>query len=370
MKTGRDLPTIAEVIKTTRERKEDLVIPGGVLRLKDDGQNLAVVHSHGGDNLPESYVNGWRLTDTAHRGLSSRLNIPKAYYDRMRVDAPELLSWNVNNWLAESKRHLVRTVRSPHQALGNPVGPATCRAVLSERYKIIDNDLVMEKLFPVLQEQAGMEVVSSEITETKFYLKARFPAMEREIKLNDPVQAGVVITNSEVGAGLISVALLIYSLRCLNGMVLADEAFKVKRAHLGGVLETDGDFRVAASDETQRLADEAFVSSLKDVVRLGSDPDVFVEICDKLMDAGEQRITGKVEETIERVTDRFGLTETEGESVLENLIRDGDYSKWGVANAVTRTSQGVESYDRASELERLGGNIIDLTEKNWMALAA
>ena len=255
MKAGRDLPTIAQVIKTTREFKDDLVVPGAALRLDESGRDLGIIRSTEHDAL-----SAFRLTDTAHGCLSSRLNIPKAYYDRMRTEAPELLSWNVNNWLADSKRHLVRTLNPAKQPLAplgesQPVdGPATCRAILSERYKIIDNDLVMERLFPILQEQVGMEVVSSEITETKFYLKARFPAMEREIKLNDPVQAGVVITNSEVGSGSISVALLIYRLRCLNGMVLADEAFKVRRAHLGGVLETGGDFRIAASTKRRSPA--------------------------------------------------------------------------------------------------------------------
>ena len=339
------------------------MIPGGALRLTPDGESLGIVGTPDFDAQ-------FRASDVAHGCLSNRLGIPKAYYDRMRQEAPELLSWNVNNWLAESKRHLVRTIGERHSTQFSERTPATCRAVLSERYKIIDNDLVMERLFPVLQEQTGMEVVSAEITPTKLYLKARFPQLEREIKLNDPVQAGVVISNSEVGFGSTSVALLIYRLKCLNGMVIADEAFKVRRAHLGGILETGDDFRIAASDETQRLADEAFVSSLKDVVRLGSDPDVFSEICNKLMDAGEQKIEGNIEEAVERVTKRFSLSETEGASVLENLIRDGDYSKWGVANAVTRTSQNVESYDRATELERLGGNIIELTERNWMALAA
>lgn len=364
MKAGRDLPAIAAEIKNTRTIKDDLVIPGGALRLDSNGETLAVM---GSSEIAQNLADGFHLTDTAHGCLSKRLDIPKTYYNRMRTEAPELLSWNVNNWLATSKRHLVRTLNPPRNFQdGNP----TCRAILSDRYKIIDNDLVMEKLFPILQEQTGMEIASSEITESKFYLKARFPAMEREIKLNDPVQAGVVITNSEVGAGSISVALLIYRLRCLNGMVIADEAFKVRRAHLGGVLETTGDFRIAASDETQRLADEAFVSSLKDIVRLGGDPDVFADICDKLMEAAEQKIEGNVESAIERVTERFSLSETEGASVLENLIRDGDYTKWGVANAVTRTAEDVPSYDRATELERLGGNIIELSERNWMALAA
>tara|TARA_Y100000310_G_scaffold28395_1_gene27034 strand:- start:7027 stop:8100 length:1074 start_codon:yes stop_codon:yes gene_type:complete len=357
MRKGRDIQTIAVEVQDTRDRKDDWIFPGPKLRLGESGENL----------IPTSDVydgSPFLMTDVSHGCLARRLEIPKPYYDRMRSDAPQLLAENVNKWLDDSPRHLIRTL------MGDLNNPSVCRAILSERYKIIDNDDLMERVFPVLQDQPGMEVLSTEITPTRFYLKATFPQLKREIKLNDPVQAGVVISNSEVGHGSTSVALLVYRLRCLNGMILADDHFKMRRTHLGGVLETDNDFRIAASSDTERLADEAFVSGLNDIVRMAADPEIFAEICDKLMATTMQHITGNVEETVERVTKRFQLSETEGTSVLEHLIRDGDYSKWGVANAVTRTAEDVESYDRTTELEKLGGDVIDLRLNEWTALAA
>ncbi len=35
----------------------------------------------------------------------------------------------------------------------------------------------------------------------------------------------------------------------------------------------------------------------------------------------------------------------------------------------TRTSQDVESYDRASELEQLGGQILELAPSQWRTIA-
>lgn len=357
MKSGRNISDIAKEIQTTREQRDDLIFPGRVLQLGESGENLIPSIGHGS-------ITPFHMTDVAHGCLSRRLDIPKSYYDRMRKDAPALLSENVNRWLDSPDRHLVRSLKSP-----NGSAP-TCRAILSERYKIIDNDIVMENLFPILQEQRGMEVVSTEITPTKFYLKAQFPEMEREIKLNDPVRAGIVISNSEVGHGSTSVSLLIYRLRCLNGMVLADEHFKSKRSHLGGVLQNSDDFRIVASAETERLADETFLSGLKDIVKMAADPDVFANVCDQLIEATTESIRGNVEEAVLRVTKKLSLTETEGASVLENLVRDGDYSKWGMANAVTRTAEDVASYDRASELEKLGGAVINFRSSEWSALAA
>jgi hypothetical protein len=37
-------------------------------------------------------------------------------------------------------------------------------------------------------------------------------------------------------------------------------------------------------------------------------------------------------------------------------------SQWGLVNAITRTSQDVTDYDRATELERLGGVVLDMAQ--------
>jgi hypothetical protein len=41
-----------------------------------------------------------------------------------------------------------------------------------------------------------------------------------------------------------------------------------------------------------------------------------------------------------------------------------------LAQAVTNYSQRVDSYDDATALERLGGQIIDLSPHDWRALSA
>ena len=53
------------------------------------------------------------------------------------------------------------------------------------------------------------------------------------------------------------------------------------------------------------------------------------------------------------------MTETDG----------GELTQYGLLNAVTRQSKMAESYDRATELERLGGNIITLKPHEWRAIA-
>jgi len=47
-----------------------------------------------------------------------------------------------------------------------------------------------------------------------------------------------------------------------------------------------------------------------------------------------------------------------------------DLTQWGLANAVTAYSQRVDSYERATELEKIGGTIMTLTDQEWREVAA
>ena len=51
---------------------------------------------------------------------------------------------------------------------------------------------------------------------------------------------------------------------------------------------------------------------------------------------------------------------TRSEEHTSELQSDGDYTLYGLANAVTRYSQDVESYDRASKLEEIGYTVMTM----------
>ena len=61
----------------------------------------------------------------------------------------------------------------------------------------------------------------------------------------------------------------------------------------------------------------------------------------------------------------FGITDTEQNGVLQRLMESDDLSLYGLANAVTRHSQDVESYDRATDLEGIGFNILSMPPRQW-----
>ena len=73
-------------------------------------------------------------------------------------------------------------------------------------------------------------------------------------------------------------------------------------------------------------------------------------------------------EVVELSSNSFGLNGDEQSSVLRYLIEGGDLSLYGLSNAVTRTSQDIESYDSATELEGIGWKMAAMKDAEWEVL--
>ena len=50
------------------------------------------------------------------------------------------------------------------------------------------------------------------------------------------------------------------------------------------------------------------------------------------------------------------------------MIAGGDLSQYGLSNAITRASQDVESYDRATTLEGIGWQVAAMPAAQWKEL--
>ncbi len=119
------------------------------------------------------------------------------------------------------------------------------------------------------------------------------------------------------------------------------------------------------TDETRKLDDKAFWAKVRDVVKGTFDPERFKTWAEKFAQTSSVKLERGVVETVELVSKRYDFNEGERKSVLDHLIEGGDTSLFGLVNAVTRTAEDSTSYDRAIELERLGGEIIELPATEW-----
>jgi len=73
---------------------------------------------------------------------------------------------------------------------------------------------------------------------------------------------------------------------------------------------------------------------------------------------------------VERVGRKFLLNEGERKGILARLIEGADLSLYGLHSAITRHSADIDQYDRATEMERMGGDLIEMPANEARALIA
>lgn len=81
-------------------------------------------------------------------------------------------------------------------------------------------------------------------------------------------------------------------------------------------------------------------------------------------------IEGDPIDVVDKTQRKFKLNEEEKNGVMQHLLRGNDLSQWGLANAVTRTAEDAPSYDRATELEAVGWDVVELPRNDWKLLSA
>ncbi|MBQ3256719.1 MAG: DUF932 domain-containing protein, partial [Oscillospiraceae bacterium] len=280
---------------------------------------------------------------------------------KMLAEKPELLCANVNSWMedAPSKRML-------------RVLDGKARAFLSNRYLRLDHYEIVTAILPILGEMPDAQFESCQITEGRLYIKVVNPRLQAEVTPGDIVQSGLIISNSEVGLGSVTVQPLVYRLVCSNGMIVNDAA--TKRNHIGRANNSDENF-LLYSEKTLKADDHAFLLKIQDTVRAAVDEAhvrsvKFLNTVVGMMQeaSSAQMNTADVPGLVKLASREFGITESEESGVLQHLIEDGNLTLYGLSNAVTRFSQDVESYDRATDLEGIGYNILTMPTNTWNRL--
>jgi hypothetical protein len=358
MKKGRPLEEVLRELEAFSHAKEDFVVDTQGLRFHHDvftqeSGGMSRIRREARLQFPDGGTFG--VTDIAHVQIADSMGIPAKYYNRMRQEAPELLEENVNYWLQDtSMKRMVRTLN------GN------ARAFLSDRYRRLDNEDLVEAMLPVLSRFPGMRIESCEATPSRFYLKAVAEQLQEEVAPGDVVYGGVVISNSEVGRGSLRIEPLIYRLVCSNGMIVPD--YGLKKFHIGRAVETDELF-ARLTDEAVEADDRAFWLKARDVLNSTLTKEVFGKIVSTMSSAKDHLIKADPIDVVERLSKKKGFSMEEQKSVLTNLLRHEESTRFGLSNALTRASQEIDSYERATEFEYLGADILMMPQSEWKELA-
>lgn len=352
MKTGLSLTQLAQKIEGNKQLKQDYIAPTeqSTMQVQSDKTVvLEIPNPQGSQHALDEGRISLPILPIAHEQIGARLNIPRAYYQRMQSEAPDLLATNVNAWFRKSpEKRMVRT-------LGGDV-----RAFLSNRYNRIENEEIAEVVLPILADIPDVKIVSAEITERRMYIQALSPRIVGEVKKGDVVQAGVVISNSEVGMGAVSISPLVFRLVCLNGMIANDG--KLRANHVGGRIE---ETEALYADDTRKADDRAILLKVRDHVRAAVDQVAFARRIEAMAGLTTIKITGNPDRAVEVLAKKVGATEGERSGILRALIEGADLSAWGMLNAITAQAHAASTYDRSVEFETMGGHLLDLPRAAW-----
>jgi hypothetical protein len=359
MRGGKSIVQLAEEVQRQAASKRDYVVAANALQVVPDPaaeighlpEPLLVVPGEDGGHF--------RIADSAHEQLADRLKIPKVYYDRLLAEDRGEFARHLTARLGNSnERRMVRTLNG------------RARAYLSDRYRRLDHMDLMEAILPPLVSDTSLQVMSSEVTDRRLYLKVVSHSIQAEVRKGEVVQAGLVISNSEIGQGAISIQILLYILACTNGAIM--EGNGTRQYHVGRQVGEDGALESFYRDETLRADDQAFWMKVRDVVSGTLTEAKFQLAVERARQAAGDVMDGDPIKAVELLGDRMGLNEGERGGVLRHLLAGGDLTRWGLSNAVTRLSQDekvVPAYDRATELETLGGRLLSLPPGEWNEIA-
>lgn len=417
-----DLGTIVRLLQEQRVRRVDLVTSASAFRSVDgnvfieEGPNTKLLEDDGVTNIAGLYV----PTKTADEGLATKLHIPSAYLRDLRGEGRfDIYDANVNLRLHGlvtdgpdgptvvhpplDTKYLLRLLK------GDEGEPGVARAVLSPKYKIMDN---LDVLLAVMDgiRQAGVNALPSQCDLTDSRMFVRFDAPEIAAlapKLLDGyrspfegrggvkragdddggmvlrseyggwdaasalaaarfegqgyppgeepiVWAGLVVSNSDVGQGSRWIYPVIRVRVCRNGLTLVAEASR--KVHLGSE-QSEG--VVQWSTETQEKELALITSQAKD--------SVLTYLSQEFLDAQVAKIealadapVAEPEVTIKEVAKVAGFTETEAKGILDHFLRGGAYTAGGAANAVTSYSQTLDDAGRAHEIDTKAVRVLEL----------
>lgn len=352
MNQGISVNEVINRIQYVEASKADFVVPTTKMRMIDRHLEIDGTGTFG-------------VNDLAHEQIGVKVKIPREYYKRMLKNEPELLARNVNTWFSrEPERRLVRTLD------GN------VRAVLSDAYRPRENAIVAQSLLPILQMQPDLHVVSANVTEKNLYLKVLSRQLEGKIDVSrgghyvgEVINGGISISNSEVGCGAFTVAFFAMVLSCMNGMIRENI---IRAYHVGSRLGGGDNDAIPTFYTPEAIAADsrAFALKVRDTVAHAFDRKQFDMEIAKYNSAARSTVNvGRIEDVVENVTKRFTLNVDENKEVLGRFIQGGDLSQWGLANAVTNLANDRESYERSTQLEKIGGQIIDLKPGEWRSIA-
>ena len=358
-----DLTKLMEDMK--KARKEDFACPRNKLSLRWRDRHDAPSEDWAGYSVELDGDNdGYEFPANDHfiNQLAKKWTGMTGYSRMLRdTGQQDLLVHNVNEQLIRSEgTALIRTVKK------GSVNRA--RAILSDKYKIVDDQDVFDVAIPIIGEHGDtFRTLGGRSTDTNTF--AKFITREPIATIGKrEMFAGFQLSNSEVGVGSAAFKAIFFDNFCENGCTFGNiELFQASFVHRGAKLQTK--FGPVFGDEIKIAETAAIRSAIAEATRKALDTKYHAQIADIIQRGHDRKVTGDVVTVLDEVGKRVGLTEAERDQA--KLHMDGSEAHaYGVQAAITRLAQDSSSYGRRNELEAAGGKVLEFSDSAWNAVAS
>ena len=386
-----DLRHLLEATKAQASRKEDYIAPTTELLCRTvetpkGNRTQVVLEGQNGDQTKVLEAN-----PTAFEQLCSKVGVDVRTGRRFQAQYPDVLDHALNRiHVAEPRKAMLRTFdMSSFSAFPdlNPFADGSrveakdstgmLRAVVSDRFKTFDHPDLLEAVLPTLIESdAEWKTVTANLTDKRLYLRLKSESITGQgASVGDAMAQGIVIYNSETGHGSISIAQLVWTLICLNGMETTN---KSRSTHLTSA-RAESDVYKMLTDESKALDNLALASKLRDIAAAYASREMFEEVLEQMRAAADDRVVNGMDAAqpaVQALGTVLKLTKSETSSVFDGLLRtvqqDGyrnqPLSRATMVNAVTAAARNAAP-DDVGDWHRLGGKVLNLARNQWRAVA-
>jgi hypothetical protein len=217
-----------DVLKAQQVSKVDVVKPESAIRLKDSGTLLD------GTPLTKSGMNSLRLFTDIPSSMISFME-ERGYNDELVKFVNDELNRREQEWQNKGKDSREFRVRTRHDDGGNTVA----RAIVSERYGVIDNLEAMEMIIDALPTKDAIKDALAS------HLHNDGDDMFGNLLLPDNIKSepdsdygvGIAFRNSEVRNSTFKVSPFLFRAICLNGMIWGrqNSDIRVNQRHMGNI---------------------------------------------------------------------------------------------------------------------------------------
>lgn len=312
--------------------------------IRADVQGGAIVIA-GKQNIPA------KLTHWAFGQLAQRIGAPASY---LRGLPGTLAVQNLNHGLAKRAKDEALNQMAKMLFHRMPDGTVLCRAMTTDAYQRIWNHEVAERL--VNLQGLGWEPAMPDVrslgddkpplyaSDHDMFVFLRNAEKTIEEGNGQPVYRGVIVENSEVGAGALKLTRFLYRFMCGNHIIWgASKVTDLSVRHVGDARGRWGKFAV----QMREWADEG---AHEDEVKIKA--------------AQYKMIGGTKEEVLDAIFGKraVNLSRKQLDAGYDAVVpnQDGDpNSVWGMVQGLTRYSQTLPYADERTAIDRAAGKILE-----------